>query len=43
MPERTTLDCNTGVGSFVGVTATFGFTAVAHAIRKYLRALANVG
>jgi tRNA threonylcarbamoyladenosine dehydratase len=35
-PERTTLDCNTGIGSFVGVTACFGFTAAAHAIRKYL-------
>ncbi len=41
MPERTTLDCNTGVGSFVGVTATFGFTAVAHAIRKHLRRIAS--
>ena len=40
MPERTTLDCATGIGSFVGVTACFGFTAVAHAIRKYLRAAA---
>ena len=37
-PERTTLDCSTGIGSFVGVTACFGFTAAAHAIRKYLRA-----
>lgn len=37
MPERTTLDCATGLGSFVGVTACFGFTAVAHAIGKYLR------
>lgn len=36
--ERTTLDCNTGIGSFVGVTASFGFTAAAHAIRKYLKA-----
>ena len=36
-PERTTLDCETGIGSFVGVTACFGFTAVAHAIRKYLK------
>ncbi|MDH3389777.1 MAG: tRNA cyclic N6-threonylcarbamoyladenosine(37) synthase TcdA [Gammaproteobacteria bacterium] len=36
--ERTTLDCATGIGSFVGVTACFGFTAVAHAIRKYLKA-----
>jgi tRNA A37 threonylcarbamoyladenosine dehydratase len=35
--ERTTLDCATGIGSFVGVTACFGFTAVAHAISKYLR------
>ncbi len=37
MPERSTLDCDTGIGSFVGVTACFGFTAAAHAIRKYLR------
>ena len=37
-PERTTLDCNTGIGSFVGVTAAFGFTAASHAIRKYLKA-----
>ena len=37
MPERATLDCATGVGSFVCVTATFGFAAVAHAIRKHLR------
>ena len=37
VPERTTLDCNTGIGSFVGVTACFGFTAVSHAIRKYLK------
>ena len=36
-PERTTLDCSTGIGSFVGVTACFGFTAAAHAIRKYLK------
>jgi len=36
MDERTTLDCATGLGSFVGVTACFGFTAVAHAIKKYL-------
>ncbi|MGD2171600.1 MAG: tRNA cyclic N6-threonylcarbamoyladenosine(37) synthase TcdA, partial [Gammaproteobacteria bacterium] len=35
--ERTTLDCDTGIGSFVGVTACFGFTAVSHAIRKYLK------
>lgn len=35
--ERTTLDCANGIGSFVGVTACFGFTAVAHAISKYLR------
>ncbi len=40
MPERTTLDCDTGIGSFVGVTACFGFTAIAHAIRKYLKAAA---
>ena len=37
MPERTTLDCATGIGSFVGVTACFGFTAAAHAINKYLK------
>lgn len=37
MDERTTLDCATGIGSFVGVTACFGFTAAAHAIRKFLR------
>ena len=35
--ERATLDCASGIGSFVGVTACFGFTAVAHAIQKYLR------
>jgi len=35
--ERTTLDCSGGIGSFVGVTACFGFTAIAHAISKYLR------
>jgi len=35
--ERSTLDCATGIGSFVGVTGCFGFTAVAHAISKYLR------
>jgi len=38
VPERTTLDCETGIGSFVGVTACFGFTATAHAIKKYLKA-----
>jgi tRNA A37 threonylcarbamoyladenosine dehydratase len=35
--ERTTLDCASGIGSFVGVTASFGFTAVSHAIKKYLK------
>ncbi len=35
--ERTTLDCDTGIGSFVGVTACFGFTAAAHAIKKHLK------
>lgn len=34
--ERTTLDCATGIGSFVAVTASFGLAASAHAIRKYL-------
>ena len=37
MDERTTLDCASGIGSFVGVTACFGFTAAAHAINKYLK------
>jgi tRNA A37 threonylcarbamoyladenosine dehydratase len=36
-PERTSLDCSTGLGSFVGVTASFGFTAISHAINKHLR------
>ena len=35
-PDRTTLDCATGIGSFVGVTASFGFTAISHAINRYL-------
>lgn len=34
--EQTTLDCATGMGSFVGVTASFGMTAIAHAISRYL-------
>ena len=34
--ERTTLDCDTGIGSFVGVTAAFGMTAASHAINRYL-------
>ncbi len=37
--DQTTLDCATGLGSFVGVTASFGFTAVSHAINKYLQRL----
>ncbi|MCP4430521.1 MAG: tRNA cyclic N6-threonylcarbamoyladenosine(37) synthase TcdA [Gammaproteobacteria bacterium] len=37
MSERSTLDCATGLGSFVGVTACFGFTATSHAIRKHLK------
>ncbi len=37
MEERTTLDCATGLGSFVAVTASFGFTAASHAIRQYLK------
>ncbi len=37
MANQTTLDCATGLGSFVGVTASFGFTAIAHAIDKYLK------
>lgn len=35
--NQTTLDCATGLGSFVGVTASFGFTAIAHAITRYLK------
>ncbi len=35
--ERSTLDCATGLGSFVGVTAGFGFAALSHALAKYLR------
>jgi len=38
-PERTSLDCASGIGSFVGVTASFGFTAAAHAIKKHLKSL----
>ena len=34
--ERSTLDCDTGIGSFVGVTAAFGMTAASHAINRYL-------
>ncbi len=34
---QTTLDCDTGLGSFVGVTACFGFTAIAHALAKFLQ------
>ena len=37
MENQTTLDCATGLGSFVGVTASFGFAAVSHAIEKYLQ------
>ena len=35
--NQTTLDCATGLGSFVAVTACFGMTAVSHAINKFLR------
>ncbi len=35
--NQTTLDCGTGLGSFVGVTASFGFAAVSHAINRYLK------
>jgi len=34
--NQTTLDCTTGLGSFVAVTASFGMTATAHAIGKFL-------
>lgn len=37
MENQTTLDCASGLGSFVGVTASFGMAAVAHAIDKYLK------
>ncbi len=37
--NQTTLDCATGLGSFVGVTACFGFTAISHAIVKYLKSI----
>lgn len=36
MPNQTTLDCESGLGSFVGVTASFGLSAISHAITKYL-------
>ena len=39
--ERTTLDCASGLGSFVGVTACFGFTAMSQAIVKYLKRKEN--
>ena len=39
--ERTTLDCASGIGAFVGVTACFGFTAAAFAIKKYPQKTAN--
>ena len=42
LDERTTLDCANGLGSFVAVTASFGFTAIAHAIRKYLSAKSSI-
>ncbi len=35
--NQTTLDCANGIGSFVGVTASFGFTAVSHALKRYLK------
>lgn len=35
--HQTTLDCETGLGSFVGVTACFGFTAASHAITRHLK------
>ncbi len=38
MEQQTTLDCATGLGSFVAVTAGFGMTALAHGIDKYLKA-----
>ncbi|MBL7003345.1 MAG: tRNA cyclic N6-threonylcarbamoyladenosine(37) synthase TcdA [Gammaproteobacteria bacterium] len=36
MDSAKTLDCATGLGSFVAVTASFGFAAIARAITKYL-------
>lgn len=35
--NQTTLDCETGLGSFVGVTACFGFSATSHAINRHLK------
>lgn len=37
MEAAATLDCATGLGSFVAVTASFGFAAIARAIEKYLK------
>jgi len=37
MDSAKTLDCATGLGSFVAVTGSFGFAAIARAIEKYLK------
>ncbi len=36
MDAAKTLDCATGLGSFVAVTGSFGFAAIARALEKYL-------
>ena len=37
MDSSKTLDCATGLGSFISVTGSFGFAAVSRAIEKYLK------
>ncbi len=37
MDSAKTLDCATGLGSFIAVTGSFGFTAIARAIEKHLK------
>lgn len=37
MEASKTLDCATGLGSFIAVTGSFGFAAIARAIEKYLK------
>jgi len=37
MEASKTLDCATGLGSFIAVTGSFGFAAIARAIKKHLK------
>ncbi len=37
MGASKTLDCATGLGSFIAVTGSFGFAAIARAIERYLK------